>query len=437
MLNILVVLIVLGILITVHEYGHLLAARLFRVNIEKFSIGFGPKLVAFKKNGVEYRISLIPLGGYLKMKGENPEEQTAEEPDSFQAKAWWKRALIAFSGPMANLILAILIFIMTFAIGRTYEDSMPIIGQVSQEYHQKFEMHDEVIQVNDHDIRGWTDILRHLHPEDRNLFLVERNGEIIEIETEGITPQKWASEFRPYSPPIIGDVAPGMPAYRAGLSSGDKIVAVNDNPISTWSEMQKQISEAPEDVVKLRIEREEQILEREVSLEDNIMTQTRIIGITQYMPVEIEEHYNIFESIYIGTASTIGFVALNYVTLYRLIANPSAIRDSIGGPVMIYTISVQTAEKGFIALLSLVATISIMLMIMNLLPIPVLDGGHIMFCLIEGIIRRPLSLKLQAALQHIGIILLLALMLFAFVNDFDRIFQRSSALRDQSTVIER
>lgn len=370
------------------------------------------------------------------MKGENPEEKTSEDPDSFQAKAWWKRASIAFSGPMANLILAILIFIMTFAIGRTYEDSMPIIGQVSQEYRQKFELHDEIIRVNDHDIRGWTDVLKHLQSEENNRFLVERDGEQIEFETKGIPPQKWAAEFRPYSPAIVGDVAPGMPAYRAGMTRGDKILQVNDKPISSWADMQKEITEAPEDMVKLKIERDDKIIEREVPLEKNVMTQTKIIGITQYMPVEIEEKYNIVESIYIGTASTIGFVALNYVTLYRLIANPSAIRESIGGPVMIYTISVQTAEKGLIALLSLIATISIMLMIMNLLPIPVLDGGHIMFCFIEGIMGRPLSLKLQIALQHIGIILLLSLMLFAFINDFDRIFQRSSALREQSTVIE-
>ena len=139
--------IALAILITVHEMGHLIAARLNGVVVEKFSLGFGPKLVSFNKWNINFRISLIPLGGYVKMKGENPDEES-DDPDSFRAKKWWQRAIIAFSGPFANFLLALLIFIISFLIGRNYEDFNPVIGKMSNDTYKELQINDRILELN-------------------------------------------------------------------------------------------------------------------------------------------------------------------------------------------------------------------------------------------------------------------------------------------------
>ena len=161
------------------------------------------------------------------------------------------------------------------------------------------------------------------------------------------------------------------------------------------------------------------------------MDSNKIIGITQKLPVKIEEKYSLFESLKYGSITTISFVALNYVTLYKLISKPSSLKANLGGPVMIYAMSKESAKKGLDSILAFIAAISIILMIMNLLPIPVLDGGHIFFCFIEGIFKKPLTLKTQLVLQRIGLYILLFLMLFAFFNDFYRLFSRNVSLNEQ------
>ena len=154
------------------------------------------------------------------------------------------------------------------------------------------------------------------------------------------------------------------------------------------------------------------------------------------MPVKYVEKYTLFESVKYGTIGTINFVYLNYAMLYKLIANPSAIKNNLGGPVMIYAMSSQTADKGIDSILSFIAAISLILMIMNLLPIPILDGGHIFFCFIEGIRKKPLGLKIQIALQNVGLFILVFLMVFAFWNDFSRLFSRSSSIKENKVQIE-
>lgn len=156
----------------------------------------------------------------------------------------------------------------------------------------------------------------------------------------------------------------------------------------------------------------------------------------QYLPVKIEERYNIGESIVYGSITTVNFVALNYAMLFKLVTKPKAIKSNLGGPIMIYTMSKQTINKGWNYILSFIGAISIILMIMNLLPIPVLDGGHIFFCFVEGIQKKPLSQRLQIALQNIGIFILLFLMVFAFWNDISRIFTRNVSIQEQKMNME-
>jgi len=436
MFNIIGALVALGILVTVHEFGHFVAARIFKVEVEKFSIGFGPKLLAFKKGKTEYRISLIPLGGYLKMKGENPDEKVEDTENSFKTKTWWQRAIIAFAGPFANLILALLIFILTFAIGKHFEDQLPIVGEVSANYSEFVQEKDIILQVNDKVVNGWTQIVQNINIDAENTFLIQRNDEEILISNNEVEPRTWVTEILPLVPAVIGEVAPGMAAYKAGLMEQDEILSVDEIDVKNWYEMRTAITTNENKIITLKIKRGDDVFEKSLAPEENILDNNRIIGIMQYMPVKYIEKYSFFESIKYGTIGTINFVYLNYAMLYKLITNPSAIKSNLGGPVMIYAMSAQTADKGIDSILSFIAAISLILMIMNLLPIPILDGGHIFFCFIEGIRKKPLSIKIQIVLQNIGLFILMFLMIFAFWNDISRLFSRSSAIKQNQIQIE-
>ena len=436
MFNIIGAIVALGVLVTVHELGHFIAARIFNVEVEKFSIGFGPKLLSFKKGKTEYRISLIPLGGYLKMKGENPDEKVEDTENSFKIKSWWQRAIIAFAGPFANLILALLIFILTFAIGKHFEDQLPIVGEVSANYSEIVQENDTILQVNDKDVSGWTQIIQNMNVDGENTFLIQRNDQDILISNNEIKPRTWVTEILPFVPAVIGEVAPGMAAYKAGLMDQDEILSIDGVEVKNWYEMRKAITTNENDAITLKIKRGDNIFEKSLTPEENILDNNRIIGITQYMPVKYVEKYSFFESIKYGTLGTINFVYLNYAMLYKLITNPSAIKNNLGGPVMIYAMSAQTADKGIDSILSFIAAISLILMIMNLLPIPILDGGHIFFCFIEGIRNKPLSIKIQIILQNIGLFILMFLMVFAFWNDLSRMFSRSSSIKQNQVQIE-
>ncbi|MBN2460416.1 MAG: RIP metalloprotease RseP [Candidatus Cloacimonetes bacterium] len=432
MLNILGALIALGILITVHEAGHAVAATIFGIEIEKFSIGFGPRLISFRRKKTEFRISLIPLGGYLKMKGENPGEEITDPKTSFKTKSWWQRALVAFAGPLANLLLALIVFIFSFLVGRYYEDSLPIIGKINTERVGEFHLKDRIISINGEEIHGWNQLIQNTREGGYNSFEIEREGKLLQISSDNITPATWVEDFLPYAPPIVGEVAPGLPAYNAGIMNDDRILEVNGVKVNDWYEMREIVLGTAGDQVVFLIERAGRQFEKAIPLEENIIDSNRIVGITQKLPVRIEEKFNALEAVEYGTLTTVSFVAVNYVLLFRLLSKPSSIKSNLGGPVMIFTMSQQTVKKGWDTILVFFAAISIILMVMNLLPVPVLDGGHIFFCLVEGIFQKPFSEKIQVALQNIGFIILLALMVFAFWNDFDRLFKRKISLQQQN-----
>jgi len=435
MLTIIGAVIALGLLITVHEMGHFLAARKLGVIVEKFSLGFGPKLISFHRWNVDFRISLIPLGGYVKMKGENPGEET-DDIGSYKTKKWWERAIIAFAGPFANLIFAILIFILSFLIGRSYEDFKPVIGKLDETEYSTLQLKDEILELNGNEISTWTQLTKHTNSDDENELLLQRNGELVTINLPALEPQIWLNEVLPEAPAVIGDVSPGYPAYKAGLMKLDEILKVNGTEVDSWYEMRELITSSPGENVELEIRRGDQIFNKTMKLEDNILDENRIIGIIQYMPLEFRETYSLIESIEYGTLSTVSFIVLNYVTLYKLISKPSAIKQNLGGPVMILSMTKQSADKGLDTALAFMAAISLILMIMNLLPIPILDGGHIFFCFIEGIFRKPLSLRVQTVLQNIGLFFLMSLMIFAFFNDFSKIFTRNDSINQQNSSIQ-
>lgn len=432
MIDIILALVALGVLVTVHETGHFLAARLCGVKVETFSIGFGSPLLKFVKNEIEYRIGWIPLGGYVKMKGEALEEGAAEEADSFQYTKWWKKIIISLAGPFSNLVLAVLIFILTFLLPSRVEDHYPVVGQVSGDYELIFQVGDSIHAVNGKPVEGWYQFLGSLSRTEDNSISLSRDGKNALLSLPQLEPETFIRDVQPSVTAVVGEMSPGMPAWRAGLKPGDKIIRVNNVEINNWYDMRELITLAEGDSVSLTLVREGQTFERTMPLEQNPMAEgQRLIGITQYMPVTYTLSYPPGKAVQYGVSSTLNFIALNYIALYRVISRPETLKSSVGGPVMIYSLSSQSAKKGWTSWITFLAAISIVLMIMNLLPIPVLDGGHIMFALVQGVIGKPIPRRVQLVLQNIGLVLLLMLMTFAFYNDFSKVFSRavSSAVR--------
>ena len=437
-LFILGVLIALGVLVIVHEAGHFLAARAFGVNVEKFSIGFGPKLLGYKYKGTNFLVSLIPLGGYVKMSGDEPSKDAEYAEYDFYGKKWWKRVIIVLAGPIANLILGLLLFSLSFGIGRTIEDHYPIIGRVAPHLENIVMPYDRIIAVNSHDIEYWSQLPGKTHKDDINEITILRDGMVLTMNTRDIQPTTWITDLQPDAPALIGTLAPGMPAYRVGLQPGDIITSVDGKEVNNWYEMRELIARHEEDLVELTILRGEETFNVTVPLETNILfdEEQKMIGITQQLPVSYFQRYNLFDSVRYGAISTATFIVINYYALYRMVSRPAAAKDQIGGPVMIVAMSRQTTAMGLGAIISFIASISLILMIMNLLPIPVLDGGHIFFYTIEGIFGKPIPLRVQAFVQQLGFMLLILLMIFVFYNDITRLVGRNLAIRNQQQPVE-
>jgi len=438
MLQILGALIALGLLVAVHEGGHFLAARWFGVHIEKFSIGFGPKLLGYQGKMTEYRLSLIPLGGYVKMKGENPDDEVEDNTGSFLALKWWKRAIVAFAGPFTNLLFAILILIITFGMGKSFEDYSPYIGKVlsgQTRNLENFQAGDKLIDINGQPITSWSASYAAII-DGTNDINIDRDGVIYNITTE-FSKTEWIDQILPQTTTLIGEVAPGLPAYNAGLMEGDKVVAINGVTVSDWYELREQVKASEGKSVNVEIERDNGRFEREITLQENLLDGSQVIGITQKLPHKVHESYSFWESITYGTLTAIDFALLNYVGIYKLVLKPTELKNNLGGPVLMYTMSKQTVKQGWNSILNFIAIISIILMVMNLLPIPILDGGMIFFCLIEGIRGKSLSLKTQMTFQKIGASILILLMFFAFSNDFTRIFKRSGSIRNQQIELDK
>jgi regulator of sigma E protease len=351
--NILAFVVVLGVLIFFHELGHFLVARLFGVGVEKFSLGFGPRLFGRKVGLTDYRVSIIPLGGYVKMVGEDPtkEMDPAEIHLSFTHKHVFKRMLIVAAGPAFNLLLAVLIFYGIFQISGTY-------------------------------------ILK----------------------------------------PSIGGVQENSPAQAAGLQAGDMIAAIDGVPVANWDEMAALITGSEGNPIAITIQRPEWdsftvSVTPQTTTSKNIFgedIQRHIIGISSAGEV-VNLRLNPLESLVESVKQTYNITKLTIVSIVKLIQGTVSTK-TLGGPIMIAEMAGQQAREGAVNLVFFIALLSINLAIINFLPIPVLDGGHMLFFLIEAVTRRPVNTRTREVAQQAGIFILIMLMIFVFYNDITRIF---------------
>jgi regulator of sigma E protease len=418
-------LIVIGVLVFVHEFGHFLMAKRAGVRVEKFSLGMGPKLVGYKKGDTEYVISALPLGGYVKMAGENPDEEPTGAPDEFQSKSVWQRVMIAAMGPLTNIVLAFIIMPVVFMVG-TYAEGPAKVGYVesgSPAERAGFKAGDIIVEINGRSISDWTKALSLIavNPDTNLNVTVDRQGakETLVLRPAAASELKiGTSGLMPDMPAEIGKLKPGFPAEKAGLKVNDKILAVDGKTVYHWNQFSGLVRESKGKTLNLTIERSGSHMDIALTaVEDG---GRYVIGVEPVMHLVFKK-YGFIESLRLGFDKTIDAIDLTIITLKKLVTFNLSIK-TLGGPVMIAQMSGQAASAGLSVFLSLLAMISISLGILNLLPIPVLDGGLILFLVIEAIRKKPVSRKVMEVSQSIGAAILITLIAVVSYNDIMRMF---------------
>ncbi|MGD0266104.1 MAG: RIP metalloprotease RseP [Candidatus Methylomirabilota bacterium] len=444
-MTILAAIVVLGILIFVHELGHFLVAKRSGVGVLKFSLGFGPKLVGVKRGETEYLLSAFPLGGYVKMIGEDPADASVEAADparSFSQKSVATRARIILAGPVANLLLPVVIFWGVFAtVGQPY--FLPIVGAPdpgSPAAQAGLLPGDRVQALNGERIERWTDVEAAVQASAGTPlnFTVVRDGRAFDVRLTpravatpdifGQETQAWDVGLHPLLSTRIGQILPGHVAEQAGLRSGDRIVALNGTPVVEWDQLAKTIHESPGKPVRLTVERDGRrfdVLVTPRSTKQQTASGEEEIGLIGIGPAA-ESHYqrlNPVTALVDGVKETAGLSALIVQGFVKLIQGRISPK-TIGGPILITQMAGEVVQRGTVQLLSFTAFLSINLAILNLLPIPILDGGHLLFSLIEWLRGKPVSLRKREIAQQVGMVLLVGLMIFAFYNDIFRLLGR-------------
>ena len=352
MIYLLSTLTVLAVLIFVHEFGHFLFAKLFNVHVLKFSLGFGPTLFKFKKKETEYMLSLVPLGGYVKLLGEDKEEEISDDlkQHSFQNKSGLQKILIIFGGPLFNFLFAAVVFAFLFVKG------VPMLQ------------------------------------------------------------------------PYVAEVQKDFPAAVAGIEKGDKILSINGVKITSWDDLSENIKKSNGNELEINVLRKNQILtftlKPKIKTYKNIFGENKkryFIGIIADTNKYVVKHYNPISAIGLGVKETVKWIKLTVLSIVKIIERVVPL-NTIGGPILIGKIAGEQAKAGSSNFLFFLAVISVNLGVLNLFPIPILDGGHIVIITVESIMGREIDVKKIEFIQKIGLSILILLMTFAFYNDILRLF---------------
>ncbi len=429
MQTLLAFLFVLGVLVFVHELGHFLAARRIGVRVLTFSLGFGPKLLKVKRGDTEYAISAVPLGGYVKMAGENPEDARSGSPDEFLSRTKWERFQVLIAGPAMNIILAVVVMAVVLAQGAqvpAYQDAPPVVGAVtpgSPAERVGIQPGDRILTVAGDAVDTWEDLFIQVGTRpDRDVAMTLLRGD----QTEQVTVRPESDgRFEIGNIGVLPDVYPrvaavveGDPADRAGVRAGDEIVSVNGERMVFLRQASEALRRTGGKPIDLRLRRNGEDVRLEI-------TPTKREGYPVWIGITMVEATKPFnpgplEAIQLSVERNIEFSGLIFRTLGGLFIGETSLRQ-LQGPVAIAQLSGESAEAGWIALFTLMASISLNLGLLNLMPIPVLDGGHILIMGLEGIARRDFSMAVKEKMLLAGFVLLLMLMVTVIYNDLMRI----------------
>ena len=428
--NICAFIFVLGVMVLVHELGHFLAARYFDVKIDAFAIGFGPRLFGFRGKETDYKICLLPIGGFVKMAGEHPGEPT-EDPRDFMAKPRWQRIIIALGGPVFNFILAVVLLVGLFMV--RYEKlafleepaRIGFIEEGSAAEEAGIRVGDVIVAFDGEETPTWESVkLTEITAANSTIQVtVDRSGSLLDItlavgadERTGIGDAGWAAE----SKVRLGDTMPGMPAEKAGIQAGDLLIAIDGKEINSVRQVPQLIQKLEGAEAGFEIERGTEILMLRIAPvfhESDPDDKAWRIGVNlEPMHELIEQRLGFADAVRASVNYNINNVTLTFKFLRGLIERRMSAK-SLEGPIGIARISGDAARSGLPQLITIMAAISLQLGIFNLLPIPILDGGVITMLLIESLIRRDLSLAIKERVVQVGFLFLIILFAFVMYND--------------------
>lgn len=438
--------VVLGVLIVVHELGHFFMARLAGVGVERFSIGFGPVLWRFRGKETEYCVSAIPMGGYVKMMGddENPLEggkgATIDPRKAFNGKPLGARFLIVFAGPAMNFILAVIIAALMFMlVGRPVAPAQ--VGRVTEggpAAQAGLQTGDRILSIDGAAVPYWEDVTRVVQAAGPRALKVVVKGASGE-RTVDVTPAQakrrdlfgdehsvWEIGATPYIPATIGDTVAGDPADQAGLKAGDTVTGLEGQPVTSWDDLADKIHQRAGQPTRLEVKRGAETLTITVTPKtgkipgpDGKEIEAGLVGIRPG-GTSLMVRSNPLTATWEGVVWAGDVTAKTAIGLYKW-ASRQIPSNSIGGPIQIATMAGEQAKQGISSLALFTAVISVNLFLLNLLPVPMLDGGHLLFFVCEAVLGRPLSVRKREVAQQVGFALLMLLMVFAFYNDFKRI----------------
>ncbi len=437
-------LVVIGVLIFVHELGHLLAAKAVDIEVPRFSIGFGPKLFGFTKGETEYVISALPLGGYVRMAGMEdtsaleggPDEESREpSPRDFDAKPLWARAIVISAGVIMNFLFAILVYaILALAFGEPVNPTTRavVVGELTDESASLAQVPSgaSIVSVGDQRVDSWNEILEALANAPAGVISLRFDDGTdvrLALPADLTSRAMLLQPLQPYTEPVIGEVVTGSPAARAGLESGDRVVSVGGQPIETWNEFVNLVRASPSEPLPLIVERGGGRVEltaipdseRELDAEMRRVEIGRIgVGVEQQVEYR---RLGPGDALTFGVTTTWGMSRMIVGFVGDLFTGQASPRN-LGGPLAIGQLSGQAARYGIERFLDFMAQLSVNLAVLNLLPIPVLDGGQLLFIGVEAVRGRPLSIEQRLRLSHVGLIMVLGIMVWAITNDFLRFF---------------
>ena len=438
----------LGALVVVHEFGHYLAARLCNVKVLRFSVGFG-RVIASRRYGrdnTEWALAAFPLGGYVKMLDEREGDVPAEElPRAFNRQSVYRRIIIVIAGPLANFLLAIFLYWLIFMHG--VPGIRPVIGAVTPDSaaaHAQFEAGETIVRIGSDPVTTWQDArwLMLKYAVDRARVALEVQNEraqinVRQLDMSALTPADLDGNFlralgfarlQPPLPPVIGRVMPGGAAERGGILAGDEVTAIDSAPLDRWDQVVAAISASPERQLLIEVKRGQTRLQMKILPDAAVENGTRIgrIGVAvrfdensvkKYM---VEMRYSPWDSLVRAGERTWDTARFSLSMLGKMIIGEVSLKN-LSGPITIADYAGQSAQIGWISYLAFLALISISLGVLNLLPIPLLDGGHLMYYMLEIVKGSPVSTRIMEIGQNVGMGLLFLLMAFALYNDITRL----------------
>jgi regulator of sigma E protease len=421
---------VLGVLVFVHELGHFLAAKRIGIKVLKFQLGFNPTVLSVRRGDTEYSIGALPLGGYVKMAGENPDEPATGSPEEFMSRTKWERFQVLIMGPVMNLGLAVILTALVLYQGAerlAYETQPVVVGAVAPDSPGAgvgLKPGDRITAVAGRDVATWEDfyIAVGTKPDRQVSLSVTRDGSTSSVNVTPKTPAGSRFEIGdigvlPDVHPHIRSVNPGDPADLAGMKANDVVVAVNGEPIIFSTNLKDAISSKPEQQISIAIKRDGQPL--------TIVATPKRSGGIGLLGVGIADETVSIRPGALGAArmavqKNVQGAGLIFETVWGLLTRQTSPKQLMG-PVAIAQLSGESAQLGWIALFSLMAQISLNLGLLNLMPIPVLDGGHIFIMAMEGVARRNFSNGMKEKMLLAGFVVLMTLMVTVIYNDLTRI----------------